>query len=68
MDMDALPFPDFDGYFGDLAASKLAGQFEGHLVRNIAWMLVGREASLHILRIQWRHDGLSLEDAGARFR
>lgn len=32
MDMNALPFPDFDGYFGDLAASKLAGQFEGHLV------------------------------------
>lgn len=32
MDMNALPFPDFDGYFGDLAASKLKGQFEGHLV------------------------------------
>jgi ribosomal peptide maturation radical SAM protein 1 len=32
MDMNALPYPDFDGYFGDLAASKLSGQFEGHLV------------------------------------
>ena len=32
MDLDALPYPDFDGYFDGLAASKLAGQFEGHLV------------------------------------
>lgn len=32
MDMNALPYPDFDGYFGDLAASKIAGRFEGHLV------------------------------------
>ena len=31
-DLDALPYPDFDGYFDRLAASKLAGQFEGHLV------------------------------------
>jgi ribosomal peptide maturation radical SAM protein 1 len=31
-DMDALPYPDFDGYFGRLAASPLAGQFPGHLV------------------------------------
>ena len=31
-DLDALPFPDFDGYFARLAASPLAGQFEGHLV------------------------------------
>lgn len=30
--MDALPFPDFDDYFARLAASPLAGAFEGHLV------------------------------------
>lgn len=32
MDMNALPYPDFDGYFGDVAASKLTGMFEAHLV------------------------------------
>lgn len=30
--MDRLPFPDFDDYFLRLAASPLAGAFEGHLV------------------------------------
>lgn len=30
--MDALPFPDFDDYFARLAASPMAGAFEGHLV------------------------------------
>ena len=30
--MDALPYPDFDGYFERLAASPLGGQFPGHLV------------------------------------
>jgi ribosomal peptide maturation radical SAM protein 1 len=30
--LDALPYPDFDGYFDRLATSPLAGQFEGHLV------------------------------------
>jgi ribosomal peptide maturation radical SAM protein 1 len=32
MTLDKLPFPDFDDYFGRLAASPLAGVFEGHLV------------------------------------
>jgi ribosomal peptide maturation radical SAM protein 1 len=32
MDMNTLPYPDFDGYFSDLAASKLAGLFDAHLV------------------------------------
>lgn len=31
-DLDALPYPDFDDYFGGLAASPLAGSFAGHLV------------------------------------
>lgn len=31
-DMDALPYPEFDGYFADLQASKLAGIFDAHLV------------------------------------
>jgi ribosomal peptide maturation radical SAM protein 1 len=30
--LDRLPFPDFDDYFSRLAASALAGVFEGHLV------------------------------------
>lgn len=30
--MDRLPFPDFDDYFARLAASPLAGVFDGHLV------------------------------------
>jgi ribosomal peptide maturation radical SAM protein 1 len=32
MALDGLPFPDFDDYFSRLAASPLAGVFEGHLV------------------------------------
>ena len=32
MDMDALPYPEFDGYFADLAATSLAGAFDPHLV------------------------------------
>ena len=31
-DLNALPYPNFDGYFARLATSALAGQFEGHLV------------------------------------
>lgn len=31
-DMDGLPYPEFDGYFDNLASSQLAGQFEPHLV------------------------------------
>lgn len=30
--LDALPYPDFDDYFRELADSKLVGQFEAHLV------------------------------------
>jgi len=32
MQMDSLPYPHFDDYFERLAASPLAGQFDGHLV------------------------------------
>jgi len=32
MDMNALPYPEFDGYFADLQASTLAGAFDPHLV------------------------------------
>jgi ribosomal peptide maturation radical SAM protein 1 len=32
MDMDALPYPEFEGYFADLRASRLAGIFDAHLV------------------------------------
>jgi len=31
-DMDSLPYPEFDGYFDDLAGTTLAGTFETHLV------------------------------------
>lgn len=32
MQMDSLAYPHFDDYFDRLAASQLAGQFDGHLV------------------------------------
>ncbi len=32
LDMDALPYPVFDGYFARLATSRLAGLFDAHLV------------------------------------
>lgn len=30
--LDALPYPDFEDYFGNLSTSALAGLFKGHLV------------------------------------
>lgn len=32
LDLNGLPYPNFDGYFNRLAASGLVGQFESHLV------------------------------------
>ena len=66
-DLDDLPYPDFDDYFARLQRSPLRDRDRSAVVlRDLARLLVGREAPLRVLRAQRRAAGLSAARRRAR--
>jgi hypothetical protein len=58
-DLDALPYPDFDDYFAELAASQTCRERAYH---------VTVETSLHVLRSERRYDGLPQQESATCLR